>query len=112
MFPVVRRRTPATIVRLQRVISVRTDIHQREESTMNSRTNRRLIALACALIGAAVLQACAMTTGQYVPQRGAATNRSMVSHYDAYGQPVAQRSVNRTMTVVHEKGGVHDFRYY
>lgn len=80
---------------------------------MNSRTNRRLIALSCALAGAAMLQACAMTTGQYTPQRGAATNRSMVSHYDAYGQPVArQRSVNRTMTVVHEKGGVHDFRYY
>ena len=80
---------------------------------MNSRTNRRLIGLACALIGAAMLQACAITTGQYVPQRGAATNRSMVSNYDAYGQPITrQRSVNRTMTVVHERGGVHDFRYY
>jgi hypothetical protein len=79
---------------------------------MNSRTNRRLIALACALAGAAVLQACAMTTGQYAPQRGTATNRSMLNRYNAYDQPVAPRSVNRTMTVVHESGGVHDFRYY
>ena len=80
---------------------------------MNSRTNRRLIALTCALAVAAMLQACAMATGQYVAQRGSATNRSMVSNYDAYGQPIArQRSVNRTMTVVHDKGGVHDFRYY
>ena len=80
---------------------------------MTSRTNFRLIALACALAGASLLQACAMTTGQYVAQRGTATNRSMVSNYDMYGRPVTrQRSVNRTMTVVHENGGVHDFRYY
>lgn len=79
---------------------------------MNPRTNRRMISLVCALAGTAVLQACAMTTGQYSPQRTPATNRSMVNRYDAYGQPVARRSVNRTMTVVHENGGVHDFRYY
>jgi len=80
---------------------------------MNSRTNRRLIALAVALVGSSLLQACAMATGQFVPQRGSATNRSMVNNYDAYGQPITrQRTVNRTMTVVHDKGGIHDFRYY
>ncbi|MEO8621654.1 MAG: hypothetical protein ABI625_11350 [bacterium] len=80
---------------------------------MNSRTNRRLIALAVALAGSSLLQACSMATGQYVPQRGSATNRSMVSNYDMFGQPVSrQRSVNRTMTVVHANSGVHDFRYY
>lgn len=78
-----------------------------------TRTNRRLLALGCALVGVALLQGCAMTTGQYVPQRGAATNRSMVSNYDAFGQPITrQRSVNRTMTVVHERGGLHDYRYF
>ena len=80
---------------------------------MTTRANRRLIALGCALACATLLQACAMTTGQYIPQRGTATNRSLVSHYDAFGQPIArQRSVNRTMTVVHERGGLHDYRYY
>ena len=73
----------------------------------------RLIAAAFLVLASAMLQACAMTTGQYVPSRGVATNRSMVSNYDAYGQPVArQRSVNRTMSVMHDKGGVADYRYY
>ena len=73
----------------------------------------RLIAGACLALASAMLQACAMTTGQYVPARGAAANRSMVSNYDAYGQPLArQRTVNRTMTVMHDKGGVADYRYY
>jgi hypothetical protein len=54
-----------------------------------------------------------MTTGQYSAQRGRATNSSMLNNYDMYGRPITyQRSVNRTMTVVHDKGGVHDFRYY
>lgn len=76
-------------------------------------TPGRLLAVACALFASAMLQACAMTTGQYVPARGAAANRSMVSHYDSYGQPIArQRSVNRTMTVMHDRGGVADYRYY
>ena len=80
---------------------------------MNSKTNRRLIALACALVGSSLLQGCAMATGQYVAQRGTATNRSMVNNYDMYGQQITQqRTVNRTMTVVHDKGGVHDYRYY
>ena len=73
----------------------------------------RLIVAACCVLASAMLQACAMTTGQYVPTRGSATNRSMVSNYDAYGQPLArQRSVNRTINVMHDKGGVADYRYY
>ena len=73
----------------------------------------RLFAGACFVLASALLQACTMTTGQYVPARGAAANRSMVSNYDAFGRPVArQRSVNRTMTVMHDKGGVADYRYY
>jgi hypothetical protein len=82
---------------------------------MNSRSKARLVALACALAGSSLLQACAatMNTGQYVVQRDRATNRSMVSNYDAFGQPITQhRTVNRTMSVVHENGGVLDFRYY
>ena len=73
----------------------------------------RLIAAACFVLASVTLQACAMTTGQYVPARGAAANRSMVRNYDAFGRLVAhQRSVNRTMTVMHDKGGVADYRYY
>ena len=73
----------------------------------------RLLATAFLVLACAMLQACAMTTGQYVPSRGAASNRSMVSNYNAYGQPVArQRTVNRTLTVMHDKGGVADYRYY
>ncbi len=73
----------------------------------------RLIAAACLVLASAMLQACAMTTGHYVPTRGSAANRSMLSNYDAFGRPVArQRSVNRTMTVMHDKGGVADYRFY
>ena len=73
----------------------------------------RLVTVTLFVLASALLQACAMTTGQYVPARGVATNRSMVNNYDAYGQPLArQRSVNRTMTVMHDKGGVADYRYY
>ncbi|MEP6991810.1 MAG: hypothetical protein ABJA80_12840 [bacterium] len=80
---------------------------------MIHRTNRRLMALACALAGVATLQGCAMATGQYVAQRNPATNRSLVNNYDQYGRPIThQRSVNRTMTVVRANGGVLDYRYY
>ncbi|CAN5915695.1 hypothetical protein BH11GEM1_BH11GEM1_00970 [soil metagenome] len=73
----------------------------------------RLLVAACLVLACATLQACAMTTGAYVPARGAASNRSMMRNYDAFGQPVArQRTVNRTMTVMHDKGGVADYRYY
>ena len=73
----------------------------------------RLVTAVCFVLASALLQACAMTTGQYVPARGSASNRSMVSNYDAFGRPVArQRNVNRTMTVMHDKGGVADYRYY
>ena len=80
---------------------------------MNSRTSGRLIALACALAGSALLQGCAIATGPYLAQRGSNANRSMVSNYDALGQPITHRSsVSRTLTVMHDKGGLHDFRYY
>jgi hypothetical protein len=82
---------------------------------MNSGSRARRVALACAFAGVALLQACAttMNTSRYAAQRDRATNRSMVSNYDAFGQPITQhRTVNRTMTVVHERGGVLDFRYY
>lgn len=79
---------------------------------MDVRTSRLIRALGIVL-ASALFQACAMATGPWAPQRGAAANRNMVSNYDAYGRRIAhQRSVNRTMTVLHDKVGVHDYRYY
>ncbi len=49
---------------------------------MNSRNNRRLVALAFAVAVSALLQACAVTTGKFVPMRASTSNRSMTSNYD------------------------------
>ena len=49
---------------------------------MNSRINRRLVALAFAVAVSALLQACAVTTGAFSPSRSVNTNHSMTSHYD------------------------------
>jgi hypothetical protein len=77
---------------------------------MISRTNRRLVAVVCAVVGSALLQACAMTTGPYVPSRPTATNRSMTSRYDVLRQQSVS-SGHRHMTVTRERG-LFDYRYY
>lgn len=49
---------------------------------MQERSTLRLAALAVALMGAAAIQGCAVTTGIYVPDRSPVASHSMLSHYD------------------------------
>lgn len=78
---------------------------------MNSRINGRLLALAFALAGSAMLQACAVTTGGFVPSRSVNTNRSMTSHYDVLHH---QSTPSGGYRIVSTKsgGGMYDYRYY
>ena len=77
---------------------------------MNSRINRRLVALAFALVGAAMLQACAVTTGGFTASRSVNSNRSMTSRYDVLRQQSAPSGGHRIVST--RDGGVFDFRYY
>ena len=42
----------------------------------------KVIALSVALVGAAALQGCAVTTGVYVPDRSPVVSHSMLSRFD------------------------------
>ena len=42
----------------------------------------RMAALAIALVGAAALEGCAVTTGMYVPDRSPIVSHSMLSRFD------------------------------
>ena len=77
---------------------------------MNTRINRRLVALAFALVGSAMLQACAVTTGGFVPNRSTNTNRSMTSHYDVTRQ--SSGSSHYRIVSTKSGGGMYDYRYY
>ena len=77
---------------------------------MNSRFNRQLVVLALALVGSAMLQACAVTTGGYRPSRAVNTNRSMTSRYDVLRQQSAPSGGHRIVST--RDGGIYDFRYY
>ena len=75
---------------------------------MNSKTNRRFVALAIAVAGSALLQACAVSTGAFSPSRPTNTNRSMVSHYDVLHQQAApSHSIGSTRS-----GGTSVHKYY
>jgi hypothetical protein len=79
---------------------------------MRSRPTRRLAALALALTVSSLLQACAVTTGSFVPVRGTASNRSMTSRFDVLRQQsVGNPGVVGRMRTTHETG-LFDFRYY
>jgi hypothetical protein len=76
---------------------------------MNSRINRRLVALAFVFVAGALMQGCAVTTGAFSPSRSVSTNRSMVSHYDVTRQ---QSSTPVHHMAVSGSGGVSEHRYY
>ncbi|MEP6733546.1 MAG: hypothetical protein ABJE10_23070 [bacterium] len=79
---------------------------------MNSRNNRRLVALTAAVVGATLLQACAsVTTGRFVPTRETQVNRNMNSHYDVLHQQVTPGGSGFRI-VSAQGGGVFDFKYY
>lgn len=74
--------------------------------------SRKLLALAVALTVSAVLQACAVTTGSFVPMKSSASNRSMTSNFDVLRQQsVGNPGVIGRMRTTHESGFM-DFRYY
>ena len=78
---------------------------------MGSNRNRRLLMVSLAVAGTALLQACAVTTGSFVPSRSAATNRSMTSHYDVLRMQSTPATPHALMRTAHEKG-FHDHVYY
>ena len=49
---------------------------------MHGRSKLKLVGLAAALVGASVLQGCAVTTGLYVPDRAPLASHSMLSRFD------------------------------
>ncbi len=75
--------------------------------------NQRTVALALAVAGSVLLQACAsVTTGQFVPSRSVNTNRTMTSNYDSYGQLKTPSTGSRFRIVSSAGGSVYDYRYY
>jgi hypothetical protein len=79
---------------------------------MRSRSTRRLAALALALTVSSLLQACAVTTGSFLPVKSSAGNRSMTSRFDVLRQQSAGNpGVVGRMRTTHERG-LFDFRYY
>jgi hypothetical protein len=59
---------------------------------MHAKALVRSAAIAVAMLGAALAQGCAVTTGRWVPDRAPAGNHSMVSHYDVLRHESAPRS--------------------
>ena len=49
---------------------------------MHGNAKVKLVALTVALLGAAALQGCAVTTGIYVPDRSPVVSHSMLSRFD------------------------------
>jgi hypothetical protein len=74
------------------------------------RSSLSRLVLVGAVVGSALLQGCAVTTGGFAPSRSGVTNRSMTSHYDvtrAGSGPSQYRAVRTT----HERG-LWDYKYY
>ena len=81
---------------------------------MSSNRNRRLLMLAVAVAGSALLQACAVTTGGFVPSRSENLNHSVLPTYrnESFHLRTAPATPHSLMQTAPEKGGFHDFVYY
>ena len=71
------------------------------------KTNRRLLLLAVAMAGSALLQACAVNTGQFVPT----TVAQPASRFDMLHAPSSSMVLHRA-TIAPGRGGMFDYRYY
>lgn len=84
---------------------------------MRGNAKVKLVALTVALLGAAALQGCAVTTGMYVPDRSPVVSRSMLSRYDQrfnmrYAEPTGGLSSGSALHVPRERPtGVLYFHY-
>ena len=74
---------------------------------MNSQRNRRLVALAVAVLGSALLQACSVATGAWAPR----TVHQPASHYDLLRYRNAPMASHLAATAP-GPGGVFDYHYY
>ena len=72
-----------------------------------TKTNRRTLLLAVAMAGSALLQACAVNTGQFVPT----TVAQPASRYDMLHAPSSSMVLHRA-TIAPGRGGMFDYRYY
>ena len=70
--------------------------------------NRRLLMLAVSVTGSALLQACAVSTGQFVPT----PVRQPASRYDMLHSPTSSSMVLHRASVAPGRGGMFDYRYY
>jgi hypothetical protein len=74
---------------------------------MNSQRNRRLVALAVAVLGSALLAACSVATGQYVPS----TVHQPAGRYDLMRYQQSSGVAHR-VTTAPGQGGMFDYHYY
>jgi hypothetical protein len=64
----------------------------------------KVVALALALVGAAALEGCAVTTGVYVPDRSPVVSHSMLSRFDRrfdmrYAEPTGGLATGKALHV-------------
>ena len=84
---------------------------------MQTKSKGRVVALAVALAGAALLQGCAVTTGVYVPDRSSLASHSMLSRFDKrfdmrYSPYSSTPSTGSALHMPRERqGGVLYFHY-
>jgi hypothetical protein len=84
---------------------------------MRGNAKVKLAALVIALLGAAALQGCAVTTGLYVPDRSPVVSHSMLSRFDQrfnmrYAEPTGGLSSGSALHMPRERPtGALYFRY-
>jgi hypothetical protein len=78
---------------------------------MRSNRNRRILVLVVAVAASAAVQACAVTTGGFVPSRDRNSNGNMNSKYDVLRMQSMPATPHSLMRTTSEKG-FHDHVYY
>lgn len=78
---------------------------------MDTIRTRRVAGATLVLAAALLCQACAVTTGQFIPSRASRTNNNMTSHFDVTRAHSAALTPHAVMSTTHEKGYL-DFKYY
>lgn len=79
---------------------------------MSRQENRRYVVAVATLAVGALLQACAVTTGSFIPSRSENSNRSMTYKYDvSHMRVLSPATPHSTLTTTHEKG-FQDYKYY
>lgn len=78
---------------------------------MSRHETRRYVVAVAAVAAGALLQACAVTTGSFIPSRSVNSNRALTSYYNGSHMQLTPATPHSTMTTTHEKG-FQDYKYY